>query len=248
MREGPDISIIAALIGNPASAEMLMALMGGLALTTTELAAEAGVTLATASLHLSKLKQHGLVAVEHQGRHRYVRLADADVSTAIEALCPLAARAGHMRTRPGPRDPELRYARSCYDHLAGELAVSIFEQLLDARLMARDGGGEPRITDMGRGFFATRDIDIIGLESARRPLCRACLDWSERRHHLGGALGAAIFERIEERGWIIRDAGTRIVRFGVHGERKIGDWLSAKAVRGRPEARMHDAEAMDCRR
>jgi DNA-binding transcriptional ArsR family regulator len=226
MREGPDISIIAALIGNPGSAAMLMALMGGIALTVSELASEAGITLATASSHLSRLKRHGLVAVERQGRHLYVRLADADVSVAIEALCPLAARAGHMRTRPGPRDPELRHARSCYDHLAGKLAVAMLERLLDAALIRRDGEAL-RITDSGRAFFAARGIDIAALEHARRPLCRACLDWSERRHHLGGALGAAILACVEERGWVERDRGTRILRFAKNGEEKIEDWLAA---------------------
>ena len=230
MREGPDISIIASLIGNPASAAMLMALMGGLALTASELATEAGVTLATASLHLSKLKRHGLVAAEHQGRHLYVRLADADVSTAIEALCPLAMRAGHMRTRPGPRDPELRHARSCYDHMAGGLAVRILAHLLTAGLMTSKGA-ELRLTHPGRGFFAERGIDIEGLEKARRPLCRSCLDWSERRHHLGGGLGAAILDAIEARGFVKREKGTRILRFGKGGEEKIMSWLAAGAAK-----------------
>ena len=116
MKEGPDISIIAALIGNPASANMLMALMAGPALTATELAQEAGLMLSTASGHLAKLENAGLVAVERQGRHRYFRLADADVAIALEGLMPLAARAGHTRVRTGPRDPELRQARSCYDN------------------------------------------------------------------------------------------------------------------------------------
>ena len=110
MKEGPDISIIAALIGNPASANMLMALMAGPALTATELAQEAGLMLSTASGHLAKLEDAGLVAVERQGRHRYFRLADADVASALEGLIPLAARAGHTRIRTGPRDPELRQA------------------------------------------------------------------------------------------------------------------------------------------
>jgi DNA-binding transcriptional ArsR family regulator len=230
MREGPDISIVAALIGNPASAAMLMALMGGIALTASELATEAGITLATASSHLSKLRRHGLVAVEHQGRHLYVRLADADVSTAIEALCPLAARAGHMRTRPGPRDPELRHARSCYDHMAGALAVAALQRLFEGRLM-RQEGEELRITQTGREFFAARGIDIGGLEKSRRPLCRTCLDWSERRHHLAGGLGAAIFAAVEERGWVIRDKGTRILRFGRRGEEKIRNWLEIGETR-----------------
>jgi len=230
MREGPDISIIAALIGNPASAAMLMALMGGLALTASELATEAGITLATASNHLSKLRRHGLVAVEHQGRHLYVRLADADVSAAIEALCPLAARAGHMRTRPGPRDPELRHARSCYDHMAGGLAVTMLERFLDAALIEREGE-ELALTAAGRPFFAARGIDIAALERQRRPLCRPCLDWSERRHHLAGSLGAAIFAAVEAKGYVARDKGTRILRFARDGEARITCWLSGKRLR-----------------
>ena len=139
MKEGPDISIIAALIGNPASANMLMALMAGPALTATELAQEAGLTLSTASGHLAKLEKAGLVAVERQGRHRYFRLADPDVAIALEGLIPLAARAGHTRLRTGPRDPELRRARSCYDHLAGDLAVQMFDRFIERRLLVRRG-------------------------------------------------------------------------------------------------------------
>src|SRR2546428_69846 len=137
MKEGPDISIIAALIGNPANANMLMALMAGPALTATELAQEAGLVLSTVSGHLAKLENAGLVAVERQGRHRYFRLADASVATALEGLIPLAARAGHTRIRTGPRDPELRRARSCYDHLAGDLAVRMFDRFTERRFLAR---------------------------------------------------------------------------------------------------------------
>src|ERR1700704_3757128 len=131
MKEGPDISRIAALIGNPASANMLMALMAGPALTATELAHEGGIGLPTTSEHLAKLEKAGLVSIERQGRHRYYRLADHDVATALEALMPLAERAGHLRTRTGPRDPELRRARSCYDHLAGDLAVKMYDRFID---------------------------------------------------------------------------------------------------------------------
>src|SRR5829696_2796946 len=137
MREGPDISIIAALIGNPACANMLMALLAGPALTATELAQEAGLMLSTVSGHLAKLERAGLVAIEKQGRHRYFRLADRDVAIALEGLMPVAARAGHLRVRTGPRDPELRRARSCYDHLAGDLAVKTFDRLVDRKLVAR---------------------------------------------------------------------------------------------------------------
>jgi DNA-binding transcriptional ArsR family regulator len=225
MKEGPDISIIAALIGNPASANMLMALMAGPALTATELAQEAGLTLSTASGHLAKLERAGLVAVERQGRHRYFRLSDPDVAIALEALIPLAARAGHTRLRTGPRDPELRRARSCYDHLAGDLAVQMFDRFIERRLLVRRRD-VLHLTQDGRSFFVKGGIDIDALERVRRPLCRTCLDWSERRSHLGGALGGAILDRIVALGWAVREARTRIVRFLPAGEHKLTAWIA----------------------
>ena len=225
MRAGPDISVIAALIGNPANANMLLALVAGPALTATELAHEAGLMLPTVSGHLAKLESSGLVTVERQGRHRYFRLADPDVVALLEALLPVAARAGHLRTRTGPRDPELRRARSCYDHLAGDLAVRMFEFFLDRGVLSRQGD-EVRITAEGRQSFARKNLDIAALEGERRPLCRYCLDWSERRGHLSGALGAAIFSHILARGWASRRAGSRIVRFAAGGERAIAAWYS----------------------
>lgn len=224
MREGPDIAAVASLIGNPANANMLMALMAGAALTPTELSLEAGVALSTVSGNLANLREAGLVAMERQGRHRYFRLADPDVVAALEALLPLAARTGHLRTRTGPRDPELRRARSCYDHLAGDLAVRMLASFVDRRLLDRRGD-RLALRDKGRRYFTDKGIDIDGLSASRRPLCRACLDWSERRSHLSGALGAAVFELILERGWAARDRGTRIVRFGKGGEAKIEAWF-----------------------
>jgi DNA-binding transcriptional ArsR family regulator len=225
MKEGPDISIIAALIGNPASANMLMALMAGPALTATELAQEAGLMLSTASGHLARLEAAGLVAVERQGRHRYFRLADPDVVIALEGLMPVAARAGHLRIRTGPRDPELRLARSCYDHLAGDLAVKMLDRFLKRRLLARRGD-VVEVTPGGRRFFARNGIDLDPLERSRRALCRPCLDWSERRSHLGGALGGAIFDWIVAQGWAVREKRTRIVRFSATGGRKLTAWFS----------------------
>jgi len=225
MKEGPDISIIAALIGNPASANMLMALMAGPALTATELAQEAGLTLSTASGHLAKLEQAGLVAIARQGRHRYFRLTDAPVAAALEALMPLAARAGHTRVRTGPRDPELRRARSCYDHLAGDLAVRMLDRLLERRLLMRRGEAL-HMTEQGRRFFAERGLDIACLDGDRRPLCRWGLDCGERRYHLSGVVGAAIFEKILARGWAARERGTRVVRFSPAGARKLIAWFS----------------------
>jgi DNA-binding transcriptional ArsR family regulator len=225
MPVGPDISIVAALIGNPASANMLMALLAGPALTATELAQEASLTPSTVSGHLARLERAGLVAVERQGRHRYFRLADPDVVSALEGLMPVAARAGHMRVRTGPRDPELRRARSCYDHLAGDLAVRMFDRLISRRLLTRRGDSL-QVTREGQGFFANSGIDLAALGSGRRPLCRPCLDWSERRSHLGGALGAVVFDHIVARGWAVREAATRIVRFSTAGEQKMRAWFS----------------------
>ena len=223
MKEGPDISQIAALLGNPANANMLVALLPGPALTATELAQEAGLVLSTASGHLARLQKAGLVTIARQGRHRYFRLADPDVVTALEGLMPVAARAGHMRVRTGPRDPELRRARSCYDHLAGDLAVKTFDRLIDRELLVRRGE-ELRLTERGRRFFAGRGIDVEALGRGRRALCRCCLDWSERRFHLGGTLGAAILDEIVAQGWAVREKKSRIVRVSPAGERQLRAW------------------------
>lgn len=225
MKEGPDIARVAALIGNPANANMLMALMAGSALTATELAQEAGLMPSTASGHLARLEKAGLVATTRQGRHRYFRLADPDVALALEGLMPVAARAGLMRVRTGPRDPELRRARSCYDHLAGHHAVTMFERFLGRRLLALNGE-DLRLTARGCRFFVKAGIDVDGLERGRRPACRCCLDWSERKFHIGGALGAAILDRIVANGWAVREAKSRIVRFSPAGERKLQAWVS----------------------
>jgi hypothetical protein len=139
---------------------------------------------------------------------------------------PLAARAGHTRIRTGPRDPELRQARSCYDHLAGDLAVRMFDRFVARRLLVRRGDAI-LVTKRGRRFFTGADIDVEALEGGRRPLCRPCLDWSERRSHLGGALGSVIFDRIMAQGWAVREARTRIVRFSAAGERKMKAWIAS---------------------
>ncbi|HJU30273.1 MAG TPA: helix-turn-helix domain-containing protein [Hyphomicrobiaceae bacterium] len=225
MKEGPDISRIAALIGNPACANMLMALMPGPALTVTELAGEAGLGLPAVSSYLSRLEHARLVAVERQGRHRYFRLANADVVTALEGLLPLAARAGHIRARLGPRDPDLKRARSCYDHLAGALAVQIFDSLVKRGLLAQKGE-TVHATERGRRFFAQRGIELNAIGGGRRPLCATCLDWSERRSHLRGALGASLFQRMLVEKWAARSRGSRVVRFSRDGEAKILAWLA----------------------
>lgn len=217
MREGPDIAGVAALLGDPARASILGALMAGQALTAGELATTAGVMPQTASGHLAQLREAGLVAVEQQGRHRYYRLAGADVAAAIEALMDLAAQAGRRRTRPGPRDPQLRAARVCYDHLAGAKGVDLFARLCRNGLVALDGGAID-ITAAGAVRFERFGVDVAGLRRARRPLCRTCLDWSERRPHLAGALGAALLSRLYALGWARRIDQTRVIAFSPRGE------------------------------
>lgn len=218
MKIGPDIARIAVLIGDPARANMLTALSSGAALTASELAAEAGVTKQTASAHLAKLLDAELLAVENQGRHRYFRLEGEDIGDLLESLMGVAAQRGTARVRTGPREPALRRARVCYDHLAGELGVGLFDAMRANKWIAVDSR-DVSVPKAGRTAFAAAGIDIAELETDRRPLCRACLDWSVRRSHLAGSLGAAILGRIFERGWAKRVKGTRIVEFSPAGER-----------------------------
>src|SRR5215510_11538366 len=188
MKEGPNIVRIAALVGDHARAEILTALMAGQALTATELAGLAGVTKQTISTHLAKLLDARLLVVEAQGRHRYFRLANRDVAELLESLMQVAFRAGAVRLRSSPREPALRKARICYDHLAGELGVLAYDSLEDRRFL-RSSGERLDVTARGREFFAEFGIDVEALAHRRRVLCRTCLDWSVRRHHLAGALG-----------------------------------------------------------
>ena len=218
MKEGPVISSVASLIGDPARANMLTALMDGRALTVSELAEAAGVTIQTASGHLAKLDAAGLMKAEKQGRHRYFRLSGSDVGEVLEGLMGLAQRTGAVRVRTGPKDNALRTARVCYDHLAGEKGVAMLDAMLARGLM--EDADDLRLTREGRAFAAGFGIDVAALEQGRRPLCRSCLDWSERKSHLAGALGAAMLDEIVRRGWARREVG-RVVRFSPDGARRF---------------------------
>jgi DNA-binding transcriptional ArsR family regulator len=220
MKDGPNIVGIAALVGDHARAEVLTALMADRALTATELADVAGVTKQTISAHLAKLVDAGLVAVESQGRHRYFRLADQDVAQLLESLMGVAFRTGAVRARASPREPALRKARVCYDHLAGEIGVDIYENLLKRRALAPGVDGLD-LTAAGRRLFHELRIDIDALARQKRAFCRACLDWSERRHHLAGALGAALLTRLVDLGWAKRARDSRVVLLTPNGERAL---------------------------
>lgn len=224
MFDGPNITGIAALIGDHARATMLTALMSGEALTATELAAESGVTKQTASAHLSKLSEAGLIEVEAQGRHRYFRLADPDVARLLESLMGIAERTGARRVRPGPKDPELRRARVCYDHLAGDMGVELYDSFVERKLLKvtrEDETSTVDVTPKGSKFLKSLGIEPASITTTRRPLCKACLDWSVRRHHLAGTLGATLLDYCYEKKWAKREAGTRVVKFTATGERNF---------------------------
>ena len=226
MKHGPDIARIAALIGDPARANMLTALISGKALTATELSLEAGVTLQTASSHLKKLEEGGLLIQRKQGRHKYFSLADDDTAHALESLMGLAAGRGQLRTRTGPKDDALRYARVCYNHLAGEMGVLIYDSFRQRGFLALDEVGLT-LTDTGRSFVTGFGIDLAALDAKKAPMCRECLDWSERRSHLAGSLGRSILAQLESRGWAMRDENSRAIRFTQNGDRALRALLTS---------------------
>lgn len=217
MKEGPDIALLGSLIGDPARANMLTALMSGKALTATELATEAGVTKQTASAHLKKLQAADLLRQRRQGRHRYFTLADDDVGSALEALMGLAYKRGLVRSRTGPKEPELRKARVCYNHLAGDLGVQLYDGLVDRGYLT-DKEEHLSLTEVGANKIEEFGIDLGKLSKMRRPLCVSCLDWSARRTHLAGSLGSAFLIRFYDLGWATKEQGSRVVNFSAKGE------------------------------
>jgi DNA-binding transcriptional ArsR family regulator len=225
MVNAPDIAQIAALIGDATRAKVLTALMADRALTATELAQIADVTKQTISAHLAKLLDARLIEVQAQGRHRYFRLADAQVAHLIEALMGVAYR-GRAQTskRSGPALPALRKARTCYDHLAGELAVQICEAMTASAVLTVDHG-EIALSARGHRFFREFGIATDEYANDRRVVCRTCMDWSERRFHLAGRLGADLLTRVFDLGWARRRKDSRVVLFTVQGERALLDCL-----------------------
>ena len=218
MKEGPDIAQLGALIGDPARANILTALMSGKSLTATELAGEAGVTVQTTSTHLKKLEEGSLIVQRKQGRHRYFKLADEDVGALLESMMGMAAKRGLLRTRTGPKDEALRKARVCYNHLAGDMGVELYDSLI-AREFLNEQADDVVLTDTGAQFFNGFGLDLPSLSKGRRPLCKSCLDWSSRRTHLAGALGTALLMQFYDLGWARRIDGTRVVAFTQSGER-----------------------------
>jgi DNA-binding transcriptional ArsR family regulator len=209
-------------MGDPTRAAFLTALAEGTALPASELAQRAGVGASTASLQLGKLVDGGLLEVARTGRHRYYRLADPTVAAAIESLAVLAPHRPASALKQAHVGSELQAARTCYDHLAGALGVSLLESLQRQRLLTP----KLEVTPKGAHRFAKLGIEVEELARGRRALTRACLDWTERRHHLAGALGAALATSFLERGWIERLPGSRAVRVTDSGRRALARQLA----------------------
>lgn len=220
MSEGPEIARIAALVADPARSAMLLALMDGRALTATELAGLGGITKQTASSHLAKLVEGDVLLVEAQGRHRYFRLAGPHVAGLLEALMVFSSDAAPP-IRTGPRDADLRRARICYDHLAGELGVQLYDR------MRAEGWLNESLAPTDRGWAKLSEIGLTPqtLPASNRSMCRACLDWSQRRHHLAGRLGKAILDGLFAQDWARRLPASRVISFGPEGERRFAEWL-----------------------
>ncbi|TFY99418.1 ArsR family transcriptional regulator [Ramlibacter henchirensis] len=222
---------IAALVGEPARAGMLLALMDGRSLTAHELATAARITPATASRHLGLMVEGGLLRVNRQGRHRYHQLASAEVARVLEGLMQLAvAQQSAVAPLVGPRDAALRFARTCYDHLAGRLAVAIADRLVEERAVLLEGETAV-VTDRAAAALASLGLQDVALReqgSAKRPPCRPCLDWGERRMHLAGRLGAMLCAHCLQQGWLLQQPRSRALGLSPRGATALRDWFGAQ--------------------
>jgi DNA-binding transcriptional ArsR family regulator len=222
---------VGALLGEPARTRILTALLSGCALTAKELAYFAGVAAPTASSHLSRLVAGQLLVMEKQGRCHYYRLRSTDVARAIEGLMTVAPAPVNDWPPNHRVEPALREARLCYDHLAGRLGVSLCDLMLGRDyVVLADGGGE--LTGAGEGFLTGLGIDLRQVRGAKRRYCRSCIDWTERRHHLSGAVGAALAQVFLERGWVARTQDSRALSVTAGGRKK----LSGLGLADRPAA------------
>jgi DNA-binding transcriptional ArsR family regulator len=223
MRGEPNIATVAALIGDPARAAILGVLADGRALPAGELAASSGLSPSAASAHLIRLLEGGLMALEREGRHRYYRLAGPQVAAALESLALIVGQPPRSVVVRSPQAQALRYARSCYDHLAGKLGVDIAVALENRGLIASTGEGKRvDVTQAGVAWLAAVfAIDVRKLRPGRHGLACRCLDWTERRHHLAGPLGARLFQRCCDLGWLMRTPRSRAVQLTQKGRNNL---------------------------
>jgi DNA-binding transcriptional ArsR family regulator len=216
---------IAGLIGDKSRALMLWHLLGNKALTATELALCADVSPQSASMHLNKLLDSGVVAVEKQGRHRYYRFASREAAYAVEGIANLLPAGMGVPAPSADQVDSIRYCRTCYDHLAGKVGVLLTEKLIEKRIIGREGS-RFALTPKGTTWFGSLGIDAAELRGARRVFARACLDWSERRSHLAGALGAAFLDKMFETDWIRRVKHSRAIIVTAKGKRRLRNLFS----------------------
>ncbi|MEX3932950.1 ArsR/SmtB family transcription factor [Paraburkholderia phymatum] len=224
----PGLSRIGALLADPGRAAMLWALMDGTARPAGELTLIAGLSPSAASAHLARLTDGGLLALEVRGRHRYFRIASAEVAATIEALANVAEATVPQRPVPRPARTvpvDMRYARTCYDHMAGELAVRVYERLVGGDLLTVHGDSLDA-TPEGAALLGDWGIDVTRQRTRRRRFACTCPDWSERRPHLGGALGAALLESWSSKGWVERTERPRILRVTPAGHRYFDAFLT----------------------
>ncbi|WP_213294060.1 ArsR/SmtB family transcription factor [Paraburkholderia sacchari] len=222
-RHFPGLARVAALLADPGRAAMLWALMDGSARPAGELTMIAGLSPSAASAHLARLAEGGLLKPEVRGRHRYYRIATAEVAAAIEALMNVAHAAAPAQpvTRAARTVPvEMRHARTCYDHMAGEVAVRVFDRLVEGGWLVRNDD-DLEVTEQGVARLSNWGVDLEALHARRRRFACTCLDWSERRPHLGGALGAALLERFTSNGWVERASRPRVLRITPLGQREF---------------------------
>lgn len=222
MSAEPDLARIARTLGDPSRIQMLALLMDGRALTAKELSYGVGVSPATGTAHLQRLQADGLLVATSQGRHKYFRLGSPEVAQCVEALMAVAPRAV---LTGGPPDSPIRQARMCYDHLAGRLGRRLLEHLLSQRLLRTDGAAY-EVTRLGEGRLEELGIDVPTARRSRRRFACGCLDWSERKDHLGGALGAAVATRLLGAGWVRRERDSRCVSVTPLGRRALRERLA----------------------
>ncbi len=230
------IAEIGGLIGDPVRAAMLAVLIDGRALPAGELAFVGNVAPQTASFHLSKLIDAGLISVERQGKHKYYRLANERVASAMEAMAAVAPVRHSVTSRAESRSEserikELRFARSCYKHLAGRLAVELYRGLIARKLLFVTQEKENCLTDAGQRWCRELGILPAGSRSSSHHTGRVCLDWTERHHHLGGQLGIALFSWLKEAQWVVQNPDNRAVRLTHTGESKLQSQLAVKITR-----------------
>lgn len=216
----PNIAKIGALLGDNTRARMLTALMHGKALTASELAREACVTAQTATTHLAKLETGGMLIMRKQGRHKYFALANDEVAQLLETLMGLSASDEPLRILTGPKDAAMRRARVCYNHLAGNKGIQLYDSLIASKRLVMQQG-TLTLSNNGQQFIREFGIDLDVLQTKKTPLCRSCLDWSERRTHLAGSLGRALLTQFEELKWVKREAGSRVIKFTARGTREF---------------------------